>query len=146
MEAKRQAIRHRAAALEAAEAQRKFQEATLGRQAEEAGGPNQDRFLQQLTGRVHSLIMLKLFLHFAFKGRGPLETGPPDKISTGAPLWRVLRLELLLAVLHTDEPQGWDLFEKCMRTRVTLSLLVLTRLGAVKSTPKNHQEFYQRCN
>ncbi|BDA49785.1 probable NADH dehydrogenase [ubiquinone] 1 alpha subcomplex assembly factor at N-terminal half [Coccomyxa sp. Obi] len=51
MEAKRQAIRHRAAALEAAEAQRRFQEATLGRQAEQAGGPNQDRFLQQLTGR-----------------------------------------------------------------------------------------------
>ncbi|CAL8464343.1 g3878 [Coccomyxa elongata] len=51
METKRQAIRHRAAALEAAEAQRRFQEATLGRQAEQAGGPNQDRFLQQLTGR-----------------------------------------------------------------------------------------------
>ncbi len=52
MEAKRQAIRGRAAALDAAEAQRRFQEATLGQQAEQAGGPNQDRFVQQLTGRV----------------------------------------------------------------------------------------------
>lgn len=60
MEAKRQAIRHRAAALEAAEAQRRFQEATLGHQAEQAGGPNQDRFLQQLTGRVNSVTPLVL--------------------------------------------------------------------------------------
>lgn len=73
MEAKRQAIRHRAAALEAAEAQRKFQEATLGRQAEEAGGPNQDRFLQQLTGRVHSLIMLKHFFAFCIQRSWALE-------------------------------------------------------------------------
>ncbi|KAK9904855.1 hypothetical protein WJX75_003869 [Coccomyxa subellipsoidea] len=54
MEAKRQAIKHRAAALDAAEAQRRFQEATLGQQAEQAGGPNQDRFVQQLTGRGYA--------------------------------------------------------------------------------------------
>ncbi|EIE18692.1 hypothetical protein COCSUDRAFT_68160 [Coccomyxa subellipsoidea C-169] len=54
MEAKRQAIRGRAAALDAAEAQRRFQEATLGQQAEQAGGPNQDRFVQQLTGRGYA--------------------------------------------------------------------------------------------
>lgn len=54
MEARRQAIRHRAAALEAAEAQRRFQEATLGQRGDQAGGPNMDRFVQQLTGRVHA--------------------------------------------------------------------------------------------
>ena len=61
MEAKRQAIKYRAAALDAAEEQRRFQEATLGRQAEQAGGPNQDRFLQQLTGRVRSVTLLFIY-------------------------------------------------------------------------------------
>ena len=54
MTARRLNIKQRAAALEAAEAQRRFQAETLGEAAQPAEGPNQDRFLQQLTGRVRS--------------------------------------------------------------------------------------------
>lgn len=52
MEERRQSIKHRAAALEAVEAQRRFQAESLGQQAEEASGPNMDRFVQQLSGQV----------------------------------------------------------------------------------------------
>ncbi len=53
MERGRLAIRQRAAALDAAEAARRFQQETLGQAAaEEAGGPNMGRFVEQLTGRV----------------------------------------------------------------------------------------------
>ena len=54
MTARRLNIKRKAAALEAAEAQRRFQAETLGEAAQPAEGPNQDRFLQQLTGRVRS--------------------------------------------------------------------------------------------
>ena len=54
MTARRVNIKRKAAALEAAEAQRRFQAETLGEAAQPAEGPNQDRFLQQLTGRVRS--------------------------------------------------------------------------------------------
>ena len=52
MTARRLNIKRKAAALEAAEAQRRFQAETLGEAAQPAEGPNQDCFLQQLTGRV----------------------------------------------------------------------------------------------
>ena len=56
MERSRIAIRQRAAALDAAEAARRFQQETLGQAgAEEAGGPNMGRFVEQLTGRVRPL-------------------------------------------------------------------------------------------
>jgi hypothetical protein len=55
MSARRQAIKRRAAALEAADAQRRFQAETLGEEAQPAEGPNQDRFVQQLSGRVRVL-------------------------------------------------------------------------------------------
>ena len=54
MEKGRLAIKQRAAALEAAEAARRFQQETLGEQAEQAGGPNVTRFVEQLSGRVRS--------------------------------------------------------------------------------------------
>ena len=54
MEKGRLAVKQRAAALEAAEAARRFQQETLGEQAEEAGGPNVTRFVEQLSGRVRS--------------------------------------------------------------------------------------------
>ncbi len=54
MTARRVNIKRKAAALEAAEAQRRFQAETLDEAAQPAEGPNQDRFLQQLTGRVRS--------------------------------------------------------------------------------------------
>ena len=54
MEKGRLAIKQRAAALEAAEAARRFQQETLGEQAEEAGGPNVTRFVEQLSGRVRT--------------------------------------------------------------------------------------------
>ena len=56
MTARRLNIKRKAAALEAAEAQRRFQAETLGEAAQPAEGPNQDRFLQQLTGRVRSAL------------------------------------------------------------------------------------------
>ena len=53
MQRGRVAVRQRAAALDAAEAARRFQQETLGQAgAEEAGGPNMGRFVEQLTGRV----------------------------------------------------------------------------------------------
>ncbi len=52
MEAQREAVKQRAAALDVAEAQRRFQAESLGQQAEEASGPNTDRFVQQLSGSV----------------------------------------------------------------------------------------------
>ena len=60
MSARRQAIKRRAAALDAAEAQRRFQAETLGEEAQPAEGPNQDRFVQQLTGRVSNFMPLLL--------------------------------------------------------------------------------------
>ena len=48
-------IKQKAAALDAAEAQRRFQAETLGGAAQAAESPNQDRFVQQLTGRVSNL-------------------------------------------------------------------------------------------
>lgn len=55
MAARRVSIKQKAAALEAAEAQRRFQAETLGEAAQPAESPNQDRFVQQLTGRVSML-------------------------------------------------------------------------------------------
>jgi len=52
MAARRVSIKRKAAALDAAEAQRRFQMETLGEDAQAAEGPNQDRFVEQLTGRV----------------------------------------------------------------------------------------------
>jgi hypothetical protein len=54
MEARRQAVKQRAAALEAAEAHRRFQAESLGQHAEQASEPDVDRFMQQLTGRVRN--------------------------------------------------------------------------------------------
>ena len=67
MSARRQAIKGRAAALEAAEAQRRFQAETLGEEAQPAEGPNQDRFVQQLTGRVRVLSPLLLLFQMPFR-------------------------------------------------------------------------------
>ena len=55
MAARRASIKQKAAALDAAEAQRRFQAETLGEAAQTAESPNQDRFVQQLTGRVSVL-------------------------------------------------------------------------------------------
>ena len=52
MAARRISIKQKAAALDAADAQRRFQAETLGEAAQSAEGPNQDRFVQQLSGRV----------------------------------------------------------------------------------------------
>ena len=52
MTARRVSIRQKAAALDAADAQRRFQAETLGDAVQPAESPNQDRFVQQLTGRV----------------------------------------------------------------------------------------------
>ncbi|KAK9806854.1 hypothetical protein WJX72_005097 [[Myrmecia] bisecta] len=48
--------KQRAAAIDAEEAKRKFKAASLGEQSEgsAAGGPNMDRFVQQLTGKGYA--------------------------------------------------------------------------------------------
>ncbi len=55
MAARRVSIKQKAAALDAADAQRRFQAETLGEAAQPAESPNQDRFVQQLSGRVSTL-------------------------------------------------------------------------------------------
>lgn len=51
LEQKQQALRQRVAALEAAEAARRFRAASLGQQATAAGGPTVDSFVHELGER-----------------------------------------------------------------------------------------------